>query len=178
MSPLKSVLVLASLLIVVNGCVAPREGRRFDNIVIRGTSEFSARVESALGLLKTNSQLGYATITNYVGIIQQATHSGMRASSKPPQFDLNERTAFYSVTWCAGSIAHDSFHSKLFADYVKAHPKRRVPDKVWMGEEAEKQCLEHQVAVLKEIAAPVHEVAWCGETTNRYWEVKYRDRTW
>ena len=116
MSPLKSFLALASLLIVANGCVAPRESRRFDNIVIRGTSEFSDRVESALGLLKTNSPLGYATVTNYVRIIQQATHSGMRASSQPPQFDLNERTAFYSVTWCAGSIAHDSFHSKLFAD--------------------------------------------------------------
>jgi len=172
------VFALAGLVLFVSGCAAPKEGKRFDSVVIRGTPGFSERVENALALLKTNSPGAYGIVTNYVGIIEQAKHSGMRASSKPPKFDLNERTAFYSLTWCAGTIAHDSFHSKLYADYLKEHPKRRVPDKIWMGEEAEKRCLEHQVAVLQEIGAPTREVTWCGETTNRYWEVKYRNRTW
>ena len=177
MSLRKIVLALTSALIL-SGCATPKEGKRFDSVVIRGTSDFSRQVENALGLLKRNSPAGYAIVTNHIGIIEQAEHSGMRASAKPPKFDLNERTAFYSLTWCAGTIAHDSFHWKLYADYLKEHPKRRVPDKIWMGEEAEKRCSEHQVAVLKEIGAPTREITWCGQTTNKYWEVKYRDRKW
>ena len=178
-SMLKAVFVLlaAGMPLVASGCAAPEEGKRFDSVVIRGTPEFRERVANALALLKTNSPAGHAIVTNYVGIIEQAKHSGMRASAKPPTFDLNERTAFYSVTWCVGTIAHDSFHSKLYWDYLKEHAKKRVPDKIWQGEEAEKRCLEHQVAVLKEIGAPTREITWCGET-NRYWEVKYRNRKW
>ena len=163
---------------VVSSCAAPKEVRRFDSIVIRGTPEFSEQVGNALVLLKMNSPVAYAIVTNHVGIIEQGKHSGMWAWLKPPKFELNERTAFYSLTWCAGTIAHDSFHSKLYAEYLKEHPKaKRVPNTVWMGEQAEKRCLEHQITVLKEIGAPAREIDWSGQT-NRYWEVKYRNRKW
>jgi hypothetical protein len=177
MLKLRFTFALVSMLALAPGCTTPKQAGRFESVEIRGTPAFVRQVENALGLLKTNSPTGYATVTNYVGIIEEAKRSGMRAWSKPAKFELSKRTAFHSLTWCAGTIAHDSFHSKLYADYLREHPKGRVPDKIWTGEEAERQCCEHQIAVLNEIGAPTREVRWCAET-NRYWEVKYRNRTW
>src|SRR5258705_6649488 len=166
-------LALATVLMIASGCVTPRLGTRYDSIIIRGTPEFKAQVENALTLLKMNSPAAYAIATNYIGIIEQGKHSGMGAWLKVPKFELNDRTAFYSLTWCAGAIAHDSYHSKLYADYRREHPEaRRVPDKIWTGESAEKQCLEHQLAVLKDIGAPTHEIEWTAAPGNRYWDVK------
>jgi hypothetical protein len=177
MLKLRFIFALVSILAAAIGCTTPKSPGRFESVQIRGTPMFVRQVENALGLLKTNSPTGYAIVTNYVGIVEEAKRSGMRAWSKPPKFELNKRTAFYSVTWCAGTIAHDSFHSKLYADYLRQHPKKRVPDEIWTGEEAERRCSEHQVTVLKEIGASAHEITWCADT-NRYWEVKYRNRTW
>jgi len=148
-----------------------------DGIKIRGTREFKEQVESALILLRSRSPGAYQITTNYIGMISQAEHSGMRAYRRPPTFDLNDRTAFYSQTWCAGAIAHDSFHSKLYNEYKKAHPGG-VPDEVWTGREVEKQCLKHQLQVLQEIGAPFSEISYCASQDGSYGTVKYKERDW
>ena len=159
------------------GCVAPKPAR-FDTVAVYGSPDFQRQITNALLLLKTKVPFDYVTVTNEIGIIQQAEHSGMRAWTKPPTFDLTLGSAFYSLTWCAASIAHDSTHSKLYHDYLRQNPKaRRVPDSAWKGQAVEMRCSEDQVRVLKEIGAPVHEINWCTDT-NKYWEVKYRDRYW
>lgn len=149
----------------------------FDMVALHGTAKFQEQITNALQLLKTKAPTAYVTVTKEIGIIRQATHSGMNAWTNPPTFDLTERTAFYSLTWCAGAIAHDSFHSKLYHDCLRKNPRKGVPDAAWKGEEAEARCLEYQIRVLKEIEAPVHEIDWC-RAPNKYWEVKYRDRHW
>jgi hypothetical protein len=182
MKILRAVFAFTAILIIVGGCVSPdiSKLRHFDNLAIQGTPQFDEQVEKALGLLKTQSPAAYATVTNYVAIVQEDKHSGMEASHNPPIFQLNDRSAYYSVTWCAGVIAHDSFHSKLYHDYKKEHPKAIwVRKGVWQGAAAERLCVEHQLVVLNAIAAPASEIAWCRQCyTNRYWEVKYRKRAW
>ena len=107
----------------------------------------------------------------------------MWAYRKPPTFEMSDATAFYSVTWAAATIAHDSFHSKLYHDYLKAHGGR-VPPGVWTGIAAEQECTKHQLAVMKRIGASKHEIDHAltrmdghytkdGET----WD-EYRKRTW
>ena len=177
-------MILASMttLAVVSGCSSPSKSplKRFDSLSIQGTPKFEAQVEKALALLKAQSPAGYATVTNYVGIVRENKHSGMEVHHKPPVFLLNGNSAYYSISWCAGVIAHDSFHSKLYFDYKKQHPEARwVPKTVDRGEEAERACLQHQLAVLKDIAAPASEMDWCRQSvTNQYWLVKYRNRNW
>jgi hypothetical protein len=167
-----------------SGCKShqPCPSKQFDNITIEGTPKFGEQVEKALTLLKARSSDGYGTVTNYIGIIQEYEHSGMQVHHTPPIFQLNTNSAFYSVTWCAGVIAHDSIHSKLYFDYKQRHPwSVWVPAKVHCGDEAEHVCMEHQLSVLKQIGAPTNEIAWCLQCetdTNRYWNVKYRDRDW
>ena len=129
------------------------------DVDISGSAKFTNQVSKALALLSKNTPEAYSMVTNYVGRIEQGKHSGMWAYKTPPTYEMADRTTFYSVTWCAGSIAHDSFHSKLYHEHKNKHGGR-VPDKVWTGVDAEKQCLKYQLAVLKKIYAPKHEIAY------------------
>lgn len=146
-------------------------------IEIKGTEKFKSTVTNALALLETRSPESYQVVTNYIGIIEESEHSGMRANQTPPVFDLNDASAYYSVTWCAGDIAHDSFHSKLYHEYQAAHAGA-VPDSVWMGHEAEVKCLKFQITTLKEIGAPGKEVTYCENISPDYSDVPYSKRDW
>ena len=149
----------------------------FDCLTIEGSPPFCDQVQKALLVLKNRAPESFAIVTNYVGTIRQSPHSGMNATKKPPVFDLNDRSAFYSVTWCAGAIAHDSFHSKLYHDYKQRH-HWFVPRKVWTGEESERKCLEHQLAALRQIGAGTNEIAHCQAATLDYVKVPYGKRNW
>ena len=101
----------------------------------------------------------------------------MLANQTPPVFEFNNRSALYSVTWCAGDIAHDSFHSKLYHDYQKLH-SQSVSDDVWTGHDAEVKCLNHQLQVLKDIGAPENEINYCHHISLDYADVDYNKRNW
>jgi len=148
-----------ALFLVLHAVFGPAH---FDNLEIRGTRRFKARVIQALTLLRSKTPHAYELATNNIGAISQSKHSEMAAYRKPPTFELNDQTAFYSVTWCAGSIAHDSLHSRFYFNYLKLHPGERVVvHDAWMGEAAEKLCCEHQLRVLRQIGAPTNEIAQC-----------------
>jgi len=167
--------VIALLVIVF-----PRsKGTRLDGVEIQGTATFEQQVIAALTFLKTKSPEAYHLVTTHIGLIKQAQHTGMAAYARPPTFELSERTAFYSLTWCAASIAHDAFHAKLYHEYLQQHPGHTfVPHAVWTGEAAERHCLRHQTRVLKDLGAEVEEIQWSRALTHRYWEVEYHKRDW
>jgi hypothetical protein len=146
-------------------------------IKIIGTEKFKIAVANALTLLKTKAPESYKIATDYIGIIKQSEHSGMRADQNPPIFELNDRSAFYSLTWCAGVIAHDSFHSYLYHDYKKIH-SGIVPRDAWTGYAAEIKCLTHQVRVLEAIGAPDNEISHCKNVPVFYSDVDYKERNW
>jgi hypothetical protein len=146
-------------------------------IEINGTEKFRGTISNALVLLELKSPEAYKIVTNNIGIIRESERSGMRADERRPVFELNDSSAFYSLTWCASVIAHDSFHSKLYHDYQKAH-SGSVPPDVWIGHDAETKCLEHQVQVLKAIGAPENEINYCSKISPDYSDVPYQKRNW
>jgi hypothetical protein len=153
-------------------------GRAFAaGIEIKGTEKFKSAVTNALALLETKAPESYRVVTNYIGVIEESEHSGMRANESPPVFGLNDTSAYYSLTWCAGDIAHDSFHSKLYHEYLAAHAGT-VPDSVWIGHEAEVKCLKFQATTLKAIGAPAKEVVYCESISPDYSDVPYSQRNW
>jgi hypothetical protein len=166
-------------LLVFTACSSPKPvvARNSEAVAIQGTPRFQQQVEEALTLLRAKSPGAYSIVTNRVGVIREAEHSGMRAEQNPPVFELNDRSAFYSVTWCAGVIAHDSFHSQLYHGYKETHAAK-VPAAVWTGHEAEAKCLEHQVRVLTELGAPPGELNYCRSLTPAYADVPYSKRNW
>ena len=124
---------------------------------IKGSEQFIDQVQKALHLLKERDADAYAIVTEYVGRIQENELSGMDPLATPPTYYMSDITAFSSVTWCAATIAHDSFHSKLYHEYRRAHDGP-VPSAVWKGREAEQQCIKHQLAVMERIGAPIEEI--------------------
>lgn len=124
---------------------------------IVGNAAFSNQVSKALTLLQSRDTNAYSIVTNFVGRIQQGPRSGMWAYRKPPTYEMSDSTAFASLPWCAATIAHDSFHSKLYHDYRKTH-KGQVPEEVWTGRAAEMKCMAHQIAVMERIGASKIEI--------------------
>lgn len=150
---------------------------------IVGSLRFSNQVSQALILLKSRDTNAYAIVTNYVGRIQEGARSGMRADQTPPTYEMSDKTANYSITWCAATIAHDSFHSKLYHEYGASH-RGSVPDSVWTGREAERQCMKHQLLVMEHIGASKWEMDWAKKQAdghyakdNETWQ-DYQDRDW
>jgi hypothetical protein len=117
-----------------------------------GSDPFRERVSQALSLLRARDASAYMVVTGYVGRIEQAPHSGMRAYGNPPTFLMSDATAMHSLTWAAAAIAHDSYHSKLYHDYKAAH-QGDVPRTVWSGTQAEIKCMRHQLAVMRRIGS-------------------------
>jgi hypothetical protein len=126
-------------------------------VEIVGDERYLEQVDKALALLKNKAPEAYAIVAKNVKRIQQCERSGMAAYETPPTFEMSDKTAFASVTWCAAAIAHDSYHSKLYHDYLDAHPGG-VPDDIWTGRPAERQCMKHQIAVMKQIGADRSEI--------------------
>jgi hypothetical protein len=148
-----SIWVAVVLLAYASGCHCAR----ISEPEIMGSVRFSNQVHQALFLLKTRDLDAYVIITNYIGRIQEGQHSGMWAYKTPPTYEMTDETAFYSLTWCAATMAHDSFHSKLYLDYRKAHDGN-VPDTAWTGNAAERKCMKHQLEVMDRIGATQWEI--------------------
>jgi len=171
--------------IYLSGCNHPLKPGG-TGIEIRGSKAFVVQVDRSLKLLENKAPYAYEIIINNVGRIEQGEHSGMWANITPPTFELNDRTAFYSVTWCAGSIAHDSYHSKLYHDYKKIH-SGPVPDIIWGGQNVELECIKHQINALKQIGAPKLEIDHCRQQDGSHYDINkdgkydwddYKKRDW
>lgn len=150
---------------------------------VAGSGRFKDQVHRAIVLLQQQDLAAYEVLTNNVGRINESERSGMRAYATPPVYEMSDSTAFYSVTWCAATIAHDSFHSKLYHDYQRDHPGP-VPNSVWVGRAAEQQCMKYQLEVMAKIGASEYEVSYAKTqadghyvTNGESWQ-EYSKRKW
>jgi len=149
-----------------------------EKIVIQGDAECVSKTTAALNLLKQKSPDGYSEVESYIGIIQcQPSGSGMYAMEKPPRFVVGNQTRDAGVIWYAGAIVHDSNHSKLYNQYLTAHPGIPVPADVWTGQAAENQCIAVQYKALEDLGADAATLKYLQSQTNsNYWQQE--NRTW
>ena len=172
-------------LVLVLALIAPscRRAETFGKIEIVGSSKYTQQVREALLLLKTRDADAYTIVEKYVTRIEESERSGMAAYKEPPTYEMSDTTAYYSVTWCAATIAHDSYHSKLYHDYQDSH-HGAVPDEVWTGRAAEQQCMKHQLSVMERIGAAKLAIDHARENADGHyasdkedWQ-DYQKRTW
>ena len=156
---------LLLFLVFLNGSV------RFDGLEIIGTTKFQLQVVTALTLLREKSPQAYQITTNHVQIIKQSQRSGMRLDLATPTFELADPTAYYSITWCASSIAHDSMHSKIYYDFLKANPGVQKPLDWNSQVDEEKKCNAHQLQVLRSVGAPLLEINHCAAQDGKHADV-------
>lgn len=148
-----------------------------------GSERFKEEVHRAIVLLQERDLAAYAILTNNVGRIKESQRSGMWAYATPPVYEMSDATAFHSVTWCAATIAHDSYHSKLYHGYRSAH-SGPVPDAAWTGAAAEQECMKHQLEVMHRIGASDWEIHYARTLADGHyvtnaasWQ-EYENRKW
>ncbi|MBI1176815.1 hypothetical protein GC207_05180 [bacterium] len=148
-----------------------------------GTVRFKRQVHRAIALLRQRDEAAYQIVTNNIGRIEEGDRSGMRAYATPPVYVMSDVTAFYSLTWCAATIFHDSIHSKLYHNYQKAHPGP-VPDSVWVGRAAERQCMEQQIEAMQLLQASDWEISHAKAQGDGHYVInaeswqEYSNRNW
>ena len=140
-----SSILAATLCLVVAGC-SPSE--TYHGTEIHGSEKFAGQIREALELIRHHSPDEFASITEYVRRIEESDRSGMDTSRSVCQ--LAPATAYHSITWCAGCIAHEAHHAKLSqsASYSYGHAQE------------EKVCIAYQRAVLERIGAPPSELEY------------------
>lgn len=129
------------------------------SIKITGDEKYRKQVESCLDLLALKSPDEYRFVEKNIGVIAQHSKSGMRAWEEPPKYEMSSRTAFYSVSWCASTIAHDAFHSFLYKENLP-DDGTRTPYEKWAGMLSEKEAIEFQLVVMKNLGGPRHEIEY------------------
>lgn len=155
-------------------------------IEIEGSLKYRKQVEDCLNLLSKKVKIEYKLIKDNIGIISQNGKSGMRAWENPPRYQMSDRTAFYSLTWCAGTIAHDAYHSFLYKKYSPVGGGK-PPYEKWAGISSEKKSIEFQLSVMRKIGASDHEINYLKSLDGTHGDVNgdgkldnedYRLRNW
>lgn len=147
---------------------------------IKGDRDCIVNTNQALDLLKNKAKEYYDLVNKYIGVIDcKEQGSGMAAYEKPPRFIAGRATRDAGEIWYAGSIVHDSCHSRQYNDYLLKSLLKTVPDNVWTGKNAEKECLDIQYEALKKIGASQVTLDSVRNALNtNYWEVDYSQRWW
>lgn len=122
-----------------------------DGIEVKGGGDFILRTKEVLDLLRPTAY--FQGIQRYAAMIKEGKRSGMKAYARKPTYVVGKPTWAHSALWYAGTIAHDSYHSKLYHE-AKANNQGKKPDAdTWTGTEAEKKCLAFQLQVLEDLNA-------------------------
>ncbi len=131
--------------------------RTYDHpIYINGDTKFVPYVNKCLDLLASKSADDYAFVTKYIGEVVQSPTSGMNVRSIPPSFMLSNRSAYYSLTWCAAIFVHDAHHSYSYQQRVKNNQNNVRTSEQIFSEEQEANA--RQITAMERIGAPKREI--------------------
>jgi len=153
---------------------------------IEGSKRFKSQVSAALDLLEERVPEVYVFVCNYIGIIRESPRSGIWVHEAPVVFDLSPRSCFYSTTWCAGVIVHEAYHVWQYKRYLAIN-RCSEPTAWYKGVATEMDAIAYQLAVMKALEAPVHELDWLQSQDGSHFDIDgdgdydwedYRLRDW
>lgn len=145
-------------------------------ISIIGDENCKSRTYEALNLLEEKASTHALIIKKYIGIIECVDKgSGMVAQETPPRFKVGLLTLNAGSIWYAGSIVHDSCHSKLYYDALVNNGNVYSDD--WTGKVAESKCIAIQYDALEKIGADQKTLDYLKSVIDtNYWDIS--DRWW
>ncbi|MDD5112296.1 MAG: hypothetical protein PHG85_07110 [Candidatus Altiarchaeota archaeon] len=147
-------------------------------IQVDGSAAFTQETDKALKLLEGTKE--YSEIAQNVGRVKESPKSGMNVYSDVPTFEVGQTTWQGGTVWYAGTIAHDSYHSKLYNDAKAANGGQEPDASAWTGAAAEQKCLQYQIKVLREMGGDASTIEYLeGLAKNpTYQNVPYDSRNW
>jgi hypothetical protein len=149
------------------------------HIQVEGDSAFTAETNKALKLLAKTKE--YSEITHNIGKIKEFDKSGMNVYGEVPTFQVGKATWEGDPVWYAGTIAHDSYHAKLYNEAKLANGGAEPDANTWTGAEAEKKCLGYQIKVLTELKADPDTIESLKKQQKegpKYQDIPYENRSW
>lgn len=120
-------------------------------------SEFKAKIQQSLDLLKAKAAVNYAAVTTNVEKIFAAEKTGADVYKAAVQ--IARKTFDSSLTWLASVLVHESQHIVLRKSKGKA-----------FGVEAEKKCNAVQLETLRLIGAPPDEITYLLAQTGEHFD--------
>lgn len=105
----------------------------YKNITIDGNENFIKRTKGALNYIANRAPDYMAHVVEHIGVIRQASQSGVHVTYNPPVFDVGYRTFTAGAEWYSSCIVHDATHVWLYRQ-----------GKPYSGREAEDVCLIKQ----------------------------------
>jgi hypothetical protein len=120
-------------------------------------SEFKAKMQESLALLKVKAAVNHATVTTNVEKITAAEKSG--ADVYKSTVHIARKTFDSSLTWLTSVLVHESQHIVL----------RKSKEK-FFGVEAEKKCNAVQLETLRLIGAPPDEITYLLSQTGEHFD--------
>jgi hypothetical protein len=150
-----------------------------EGIEIRGPHDFCDRVAAALRLLSADAPTAFDLCQRHFNLVIRSRHSGVNVTARPATVMLGQWATSVSTPYLASGLAHEANHCSLYWSYRDAKLTREVPRKVFSGEEAERQCLEYQIAVLKQLGETEEVTERLRESMKtEWWNVPWHERRW
>lgn len=150
-----------------------------DGIAIHGPQPFRDAVAAAIRLLASDAPDAFTLCQDLVSTVVMSRHSGVMANRRPAVVLLGDWVTRVSLPYLASTIAHEVYHCKLYWLYRDDNARSRVPAHIYTGEAAERQCIEYQTAVLKQLGGTEDEVRKLGDhMATEFWKVPWHERTW
>lgn len=147
---------------------------------IKGDKDCLQVTNDALDNLRLMVPDEYSNVRKYIGIVECVeSNSGIVVQENPPRFQAGRQTyaGNYGSMGFSGVLAHEACHSRLYREYLAAHPGQIVPPEVYSQKNGESKCIEVQIKVLEKLGAGTALVdAIKAELDTNYWEQK--DRYW
>jgi len=148
-------------------------------IKICGRQLFCDHVAAALRLLDAGVPAAFALCQRYFNLVIMSRHSGVDVAARPAIVMLGEWATSVSTPYLASGLAHEALHCSLYWSYRGRDPEREVPTEIFSGEDVERQCLEYQILVLKQLGETDEEASRLRDLMKtEWWNVPWHERTW
>ena len=148
-------------------------------IKIYGRQVFREQVAAALRLLHAGAPAAFSLCEQYFDLVIMSRHSGVHVATRPGIVMLGEWAIEASARYLASGLAHEAFHCSLYWSYRDRHPGRDAPTDVFSGERAERECLEYQISVLRQLGETEESAAHLRDLMKtEWWNVPWHERTW
>lgn len=146
-------------------------------IAIYGPPIFRDAVAAAVRLLNADAPDAFAFCARFIDTVVLSRHSAVTARRRPAIMMLGAWATSVSTPYLASTLAHEAFHCNLYWSHRESGGKRS--SHIESGVEAERQCLEYQITVLRVLGGTDVEASHlANQLSTEWWKVPLHERTW